>query len=47
VINDDKIGNGVFRFFLLCLIGRFIFCLLHTAAAGLAGWVVLIFASCI
>lgn len=29
-------------FFLLCLIGRFIFCLLHTAAAGLAGWVVLI-----
>jgi hypothetical protein len=34
-------------FFLLCLIGRFIFCLLHTAAAGLAGWVVLIFASCI
>ena len=30
-------------FFLLCLIGRFIFCLLHTAAAGLAGWVVLIF----
>ena len=49
MINDDKIGNGVFRFifFLLCLIGRFIFCLLHTAAAGLAGWVVLIFASCI
>ena len=44
MINDDKIGNGVFRFiFLLCLIGRFIFCLLHTAAAGLAGWVVLIF----
>lgn len=27
---------------MLCLIGRFIFCLLHTAAAGLAGWVVLI-----
>ena len=29
MINDDKIGNGVFRFiFLLCLIGRFIFLLI-------------------
>ena len=38
-----RLATGYLGFFLLCLIGRFIFCLLHTAAAGLAGWVVLIF----